>query len=259
MKSLLFFMPVMLPGYSFLTNALASAEPTTMTRILAIETATEACSVALLLEDEVQERFEIAPRQHAALLLPFVESLLAAAGLGLNRLDAIAFGCGPGSFTGLRIAAGMTQGLAFGADLPVVPVSTLAALAQGTVTQHGVQAVLAALDARMKEVYWGAFRCDTRGLVEPLGGEAVCAPQRVRVPTPDHWVGAGSGWDSYADVLATQCCIASADIYWNLNPHAADVARLAVDVFRQGRAVSAQQAIPVYLRNNVADKPRPKV
>ena len=179
-----------------------------MTRILAIETATEACSVALLLEDEVQERFEIAPRQHAALLLPFVESLLASAAIGLDRLDAIAFGCGPGSFTGLRIAAGMTQGLAFGANLPVVPVSTLAALAQGTVVQHGVRAVLAALDARMKEVYWGAFRCDDTGLVEPLGGEAVSVPQRVRVPAADHWVGAGSGWDSYADVLATRCAMA---------------------------------------------------
>jgi len=230
-----------------------------MTRILAIEAATEACSVALLLEDEVQERFEIAPRQHAALLLPFVKSLLAAAGLGLARLDAVAFGCGPGSFTGLRIAAGVTQGLAFGADLPVVPVSTLAALAQGTVAQQGAKAVLAALDARMKEVYWGAFRCDDNGLVEPLGGEAVCVPQRVRLPTPDHWVGAGSGWDSYAEVLATQCCMASADIFRNQRPHAADVARLAARAFRQGKAVSAEQAVPVYLRDNVADKPRPKV
>jgi tRNA threonylcarbamoyladenosine biosynthesis protein TsaB len=230
-----------------------------MTRILAIETATEACSVALLLEDEVRERFEVAPRQHAALLLPFVESLLAAAGLALTGLDAVAFGRGPGSFTGLRIAAGITQGLAFGADLPVVPVSTLAALAQGTVGAHGAKAVLAALDARMKEVYWGAFRCNDSGLVDPLGGEVVCTPQRVRVPTPDHWVGSGSGWDSYADVLATQCSMASADIYRNQKPHAADLARLAARAFRQGNAVPAEQAIPVYLRDNVADRPGSKV
>jgi len=230
-----------------------------MVRILAIETATEACSVALLLEDEVRERFEIAPRQHAALLLPFVESLLAAADIDLTGLDSIAFGCGPGSFTGLRIAAGVTQGLAFGADLPVVPVSTLAALAQGTVRQRGARAVLAALDARMKEVYWGAFRCDDSGLVDRLGGELVCSPHRVEVPTKDHWVAAGSGWDSYADVLATRCSMASADIYRNQQPHAADVARLAARSFAQGQTVAAEQAIPVYLRNNVADKPGPKV
>jgi tRNA threonylcarbamoyladenosine biosynthesis protein TsaB len=229
-----------------------------MSSILAIETATEACSVALLLDDEVQERFEIAPRQHAALLLPFVESLLAAAGLGVNRLDAIGFGCGPGSFTGLRIAAGVTQGLAFGADLPVIPVSTLAALAQGTIRQQGARAVLAALDARMQEVYWGAFRCDDNGLVDPLGGEAVCAPQRVRVPTPGPWVGAGSGWASYGEVLVTQCRMASADIYPDQKPHAADVARLAVESFRLGNALSAEQAVPVYLRDNVAAHPRQK-
>jgi tRNA threonylcarbamoyladenosine biosynthesis protein TsaB len=230
-----------------------------MTRILAIETATEACSVALLLQDEVQERFEIAPRQHASLLLPFVESLLAAAGTELNRLDALAFGCGPGSFTGLRIAAGMTQGLAFGADLPVVPVSTLAALAQGTGAATGARAVLAALDARMQEVYWGAFRCDDNGLVEAAGAEVVCRPQAVEVPARDHWVGAGSGWDSYAEVLAGRCSVASADIYPDHKPHAADVARLAARALARGQTVSADEAIPVYLRDDVADKPKPKV
>lgn len=230
-----------------------------MTRILAIETATEACSVALLLQDEVQERFEIAPRQHASLLLPFVESLLAAAGIELNRLDALAFGCGPGSFTGLRIAAGMTQGLAFGADLPVVPVSTLAALAQGTVAATGAEAVLAALDARMQEVYFGAFRCDDNGLVDPVGGEVVCRPQAVEVPARDHWVGAGSGWDSYAEVLAARCSVVSADIHRDQKPHAADVARLAARALARGQIVSADEAIPVYLRDDVADKPKPKV
>ena len=226
-----------------------------MTNRLAIETATEACSVALLVEGEVEERYEVAPRQHAVLLLPFVESVLATAGLGLGELDAIAFGCGPGSFTGLRIAAGMTQGLAFGADLPVVPVSTLAALAQGTVGQHGAKAVLAVLDARMKEVYWGAFRCNHDGLVDALGAEAVSSPQQVRVPTADPWSGAGSGWDRYADVLAKRCALTPADIFPDQKPHASDVARLAVRAFEQGMAVAAEQAIPVYLRDKVADRP----
>ncbi len=230
-----------------------------MTRILAIETATEACSAALLVGNEVQERFEIAPRQHGYLLLPFVESLLAAGGIALNRLDAIAFGCGPGSFTGLRIAAGMTQGLAFGADLPVVPVSTLAALAQGTITADRAEGVLAALDARMQEVYWGAYRCGDDGLAEPLGREMVCRPQAVRVPAPGHWVGAGSGWDSYAEVLAARCCVAPQDVHLDRRPHAADVARLAARALACGDTVSAERAIPTYLRDDVADKPKPKI
>ncbi len=230
-----------------------------MPRILAIETATEACSVALLQNGDLEERYEVAPRRHAALLLPAVESLLTTAGLTLNGLDALAFGCGPGSFTGLRIAAGVTQGLAFGADLPVVPVSTLAALAQGTVEQQGVDAVLAALDARMNEVYWGAFRCDETGLVCPLGEEVVCLPQRVPVPAAGHWVGAGSGWEKYADVLAPRCAVASEDIYRDQKPHAADVARLAARAFRQGNVVSAEQAVPVYLRDNIASKPGSQV
>ena len=120
------------------------------------------------------------------------------------------------------------------------------------------EGVLAALDARMQEVYWGAFRCDDNGLVDPLGGEAVCAPQRVRVPTPGHWVGAGSGWASYGEVLVTQCRMESADIYPDQKPHAADVARLAAESFRLGNAVSAEQAVPVYLRDNVAVHPGQK-
>lgn len=226
-----------------------------MLRVLAIETATEACSVALLLGHEVQERFEIAPRRHAALLLPFANALLADAGVSVRQLDAIAFGRGPGSFTGLRIAAGMAQGMAFGAGLPVVPVSTLAALAQGAVHAHGVQQVLAALDARMQEVYWGAYRCAAGGLVEALGEEMVSTPAQVALPAGGRWSGAGSGWASYAQLLVPRCGIASADIHADQQPHAGDVARLAAAVFERTGGVPAQEAIPVYLRDRVADKP----
>jgi len=226
-----------------------------MLRILAIETATEACSAALLLGDEVQERFEIVPRRHAALLLPFADALLADAGLVVQQLDAIAFGRGPGSFTGLRIAAGMAQGMAFGAALPLVPVSTLAALAQGAVQEHGVQQVLAALDARMQEVYWGAYRCAAGGLVEALGDEAVSAPTQVVVPHGRNWSGAGSGWASYAQLLAARCGVAAQHIHADQQPHAADVARLAAAAFAAGAGVPPQQGIPVYLRDKVADKP----
>ncbi|GMQ83969.1 MAG: tRNA (adenosine(37)-N6)-threonylcarbamoyltransferase complex dimerization subunit type 1 TsaB [Gammaproteobacteria bacterium] len=230
-----------------------------MTRILAIEAATEACSAALLIDDTVHERFEVAPRQHVALMLPFVEALLSDAGTSLGQLDAVAFGRGPGSFTGVRIAAGITQGIAFGADLPVIPVSTLAALAQGAVREHGAAAVLAALDARMQEVYWGAFRSDAKGLVESVNEECVCAPENVECPQQDGWVGAGSGWDRYAGILAPRCSISATGIYAKQQPHAADVARLAARAFAQGEVLAPEQALPVYLRDNVAHKPKPKV
>nr|WP_207891954.1 tRNA (adenosine(37)-N6)-threonylcarbamoyltransferase complex dimerization subunit type 1 TsaB [Thiogranum longum] len=228
-------------------------------RLLAIETAGEACSVALYQGGEVTERFEIAPRRHAALVLPWAEALMADAGIALSQLDAIAFGRGPGSFTGLRIAAGVTQGLAFGADVPVVPVSTLAALAYGAHVASGKANILAAVDARMKEVYWGAYRFDGRGNAELIGEECVCAPDLVPLPAGDDWYGAGSGWESYVDVLSGQCGLPEADNLSDWQSHAADVARLASVLYQAGEMVSPELASPVYLRNNVADKPKPKV
>lgn len=228
----------------------------TDTRLLAIETATDACSAALLIGSDVSERFEIAPRRHAALLLPFVDSLLADAGLAIVELDAIAFGRGPGSFTGLRIAAGMAQGLAFGADLPVLPVSTLAALAQGCVRECGAQAVLAALDARMQEVYFGAFRVAADGLVAAVGEEVVCAPTAISVPPGGDWYTAGDGWLSYSEAMHAQLSRPPAGRLDSARPHAADLARLAAVLWQQGGGVPAEQAAPVYLRNHVADKPK---
>jgi len=229
-----------------------------MLRLLAIETATEACSVALYQEGEVTERFEIAPRRHAELVLPWVEVLVADAGITLRQLDAIAFGRGPGSFTGLRIAAGITQGLAFGADLPVVPVSTLAALAYGAHVASAKANILAALDARMKEVYWGAYRFDAEGHATRVGDEHVCFPDAVPLPDGKDWFGAGSGWESYADALSERCALPDATYLSDWQPHAADVARLAVMQFQAGETISPEQARPVYLRDNVADKPKPK-
>jgi tRNA threonylcarbamoyladenosine biosynthesis protein TsaB len=226
-----------------------------MVRILAIETATEVCSVALLLDEEVLERLEVAPRRHAALVLPFAEALLADAGLRLQQLDAIAFGRGPGSFTGLRIAAGMAQGMAFGSELPVLPVSTLAALAQATVRERGRAAVLAALDARMHEVYWGAYRRAGNGLVEAVGEERVMPPVQVDKPAGGDWCGAGSGWASYGEALSSRCNLAGADIYADQRPRAADVARLAAAQWVRSGAVAAERAVPVYLRDKVAHKP----
>lgn len=230
-----------------------------MLRLLAIEAATETCSVALYQDGEIIERFEHAPRRHAALLLPWVEAMTAEAGISLAQLDAIAFGRGPGSFTGLRIAAGVTQGLAFGAGVPVVPVSTLAALARGAREASGQAKILAALDARMKEVYWGAYQFDADGNAVLAGEEHVCLPDAVPVSEGEGWFGAGSGWASYGDVLAERCGLPVTACLPDWQPHAADVARLAVIEFQSGQAIPPEQASPIYLRDNVADKPKPKV
>lgn len=229
-----------------------------MQRLLAIETATEACSAALLLGDDIQERFEIAPQQHAQLILPMAESLLADAGVTLKQLDAVAFGRGPGSFTGVRIAAGVIQGIAFGADLPVVPVSSLAAMAQSVVDVGSGDKVLAAFDARMGQVYWGAYVRRDDGLIELQGEECVCAPEQVPLMDADEWVGAGSGWQRYADVLRERLGSAIHAMDTAAQPHASGVAKLGLQGFMQGQTVAAELARPVYLRNEVAKKPTVK-
>jgi tRNA threonylcarbamoyladenosine biosynthesis protein TsaB len=226
------------------------------TRILAIETATSACSAALLVEGEIRERYALAPRQHATLILPMIESLLVEAGITVAQLDAIAFGRGPGSFTGVRIAASVVQGIAFAADRPVVPVSTLAALALGGQRETGQARVLAALDARKDEVYWGSYLYTDDGTLELQGEEVVCAPAAIALPVAGDWIGVGSGWDSYGPLLLQRLGERVVRMVPDLEPRAADVARLSLDAFLQGRTVAPEQAIPVYLRNNVADVKR---
>jgi tRNA threonylcarbamoyladenosine biosynthesis protein TsaB len=225
-----------------------------MTRILAIETATEACSAALLQDGAVLERFELAPQGHARLILPMLDSLLSEAGVSLGQLDALAFGRGPGSFTGVRIAAGVIQGIAFGADLPVVPVSSLAAMAQWLFETEGTERMLCAFDARMGQVYWGVYEVGANGLVCLRGDERVCNPDGIPDVTTGEWVGVGSGWASYGDQLAQAVGVEPVRRYPQAMPHAAAVARLALDEFTQGRAVTAEQAQPVYLRDRVAEK-----
>jgi tRNA threonylcarbamoyladenosine biosynthesis protein TsaB len=222
--------------------------------ILAVETATEACSAALLADGQLIERYRLAPREHNRLILPMVEAVLAEAGLGLRQLDALAFGRGPGSFTGVRIAAGVAQGIAYGADLPVIPVSTLAALADDALAETGLDCALACIDARMGEVYWGVYRRGGEGYPELWGEEAVLPADLAPCPEDARGVGAGSGWATYGAALRERLGSGVAAVLADRFPRAGIVARLGAEAFRQGRALPPEQAQPVYLRDNVAKK-----
>lgn len=218
-------------------------------KLLALDTATEACSVALNLNGEVIERFALSPRRHSRDLLPMVESILADAGLSLKQLDALAFGRGPGAFTGLRVATAMVQGLAFAVDLPVLPISTLAALAQQGLREQQVSHVLSAIDARMNEVYWGAFIAKD-GLMTPLASETVAMPENVTQPAVQtKWFGIGTGW-AFRERMAVTVTSCQTQAW----PHAQDIAILASADLKQGKALPAEQAMPVYLRDKVALK-----
>jgi len=221
-------------------------------RLLAIETATEACSVALCLGTDLLERSELAPRAHAELLLPWIGELLAEGGVRLADLDALAFSRGPGSFTSLRIGIGVAQGLAWGAGIGVVPVSTLQATAQA-VAGENLRAAIVALDARMDEVYCGAFRLDQHGLMQPAGGERVCAPQEVTQMESRGWSGVGNGFGRYSVLEAFAGRLES--VHAEAWPQAAAMIPLALDWLARNDPLPAHRAQPVYIRDEVAQKP----
>ena len=234
-------------------------------KLLALDTASGQCSAALLLDDVLLTREVATSREHAKLILPMVQSLLAEAALGLTGLDGIAFGRGPGSFTGLRIAASVTQGLAFGADLPVLPVSDLRALAlqaQRLIpVAHVPPRILACMDARMQEVYWALFEIAPDGQI----GEAieqVTAPAALIAEAIPHrataggWLAAGRGLEAYGVELAV-IGLAQAHLLPLAEPRAQEVALLGAAQLRAGGALPAERAIPVYLRDQVAHPPRP--
>lgn len=227
-------------------------------KLLALDTATEACSAALFIDGEIISRYVLAPREHAHTIIPMMDELMAEAELSLSQLDAIAFGRGPGSFTGVRVAASLTQGVAYGAGLPVVPVSTLASLAQAAIEEEGSSLVLAAIDARMQEVYWGEYRKDANGYALLTGQEQVIPPGQVPVPDETAYTGIGSGWQTYADELGQRLGPVVSDTLPEALPQARYVARLAALYFEQGLTVTAPEALPVYLRDNVAKKPSRK-
>jgi tRNA threonylcarbamoyladenosine biosynthesis protein TsaB len=218
---------------------------------LAIETATETCSVALEAGGQLWQRYEHAPRRHADLLLPWIQELLREAGVKFSDLDVIAFTQGPGSFTSLRIGIGVVQGLAWASNCPVVPVSSLAATAQ-MVASDGFSSVLVALDARMGEVFTGLYRIDSDGIMQLDGVEQVCPPGAVQVPPGDDVMGVGIGFDRYTDLCPQRDQLAEvkADVW----PHAQAVLTLAKAWLLNNEPLAAELAQPVYLRDNVAIK-----
>jgi len=224
-------------------------------KILAIDTATEACSVALLSDDAVEakidEVFEIIPRQHTERVLPMVDSVLHKAGVSLSQLDALAFNCGPGSFTGVRVGTSVAQGLAFSVNLPVIPVSSLAALAQLAFREGQHQQVLSSIDARMNEMYWACYQ-EKNGLMTLLGEERVNKVKNIEVE--GNWHCLGSGWDTFQTELKESKSVSITSSSLACFPHAQDIAVLAADFYKKEMTVKAEDAIPTYVRNEVTWK-----
>lgn len=222
-------------------------------KVLAIDTTEEGCSAALYLDGEISARFEHVPRRHSELIMPMMDHLLAEAGLRPGQLDGLAFARGPGSFTGIRIASAVIQGIALATDLPVTPISSLLALAERARRELGGKRVLAAFDARMSELYWAACELGDDGLMQPCGQEHVLPAGEVPVPEGEDWLGVGSGWRAYGEALADRMpgVAIHPDEFWN---HAWDVATLGAAMLGEGKGVGAEQALPVYLRDQVAWK-----
>jgi tRNA threonylcarbamoyladenosine biosynthesis protein TsaB len=219
-----------------------------MPTILAIETSAELASCALLVNDAVIARATAGVRSHSQSILPMVQELLREAGIALADCDAIAFGAGPGSFTGVRTACGVAQGLAYGANLPVLPMVTLAAMAESCRARCGATEVLTVLDARMGEVYWAQYRFD--GAWREVVAPTLSAPQAVAPLAVAGLQACGNGFEAYVAAFAGQAFAAGAMA--DIVPHAREMAPLAVGALAAGEGVPAAQAQPIYLRNKIA-------
>jgi len=213
--------------------------------LLAIDTTTDACLVALQAEGQRFERRRIAPRQHAALVLPMVDELFTEAAMPLSDIAVIAFAAGPGSFTGLRIAAAITQGLAFGADVAVLPLSSLQIVAQSVYAEHGVGQLIVAENAHMGEMYWNCYRLDG-ALMQATQPDQLISPEAFALPAGEDWHMVGSAWDVYGELLAG--ARGKFRLIDDAYPSASALLDLACGSVRQGALKSARQALPVYLR-----------
>lgn len=226
-------------------------------KVIALETSTPWCSVALYRDGEILDRIEEAGQRHSELLLPMLDELLRGAGETIGGMDGIAFGAGPGSFTGLRIACGVAQGMAMGTGLPLAPVCTLTALAEAS----GRSQVLACLDARMSELYAAAYRRAGQGW-ETVVAPVLCKPESSPDLPGTGWYGAGSGFAVMGDALRARYGAALAGSDATLVPHAREIARLGAALLAQGGGVSPENAAPLYVRDKVAlrtDERRPRL
>jgi tRNA threonylcarbamoyladenosine biosynthesis protein TsaB len=222
--------------------------------ILAIDAATEACSVALSVDGQSYSSFVVCPQQHSQRLLPMIDDILKQAGIELDEVDYLAYGQGPGSFTGIRIATGVMQGLAMGANIPVVGVSTLATMAQQAITEFGVTEVVAAIDARMNEVYMASY-VNNDGVAKSQNAEQVLPPNEALAafsPNPK-LCAVGTGWTAYTELSGLDI-----DYYPQiLYPNALHMLTLAETAIANGQTVPVEQAQPTYLRDKVTWKKLP--
>ncbi len=225
---------------------------------LAIDASTEACSVALQINDKIYSRYEMCPQSHSLRLLPMVDEVLKEAGCKLHQLDGLIYGQGPGSFTGVRIGIGVAQGLGYSANLKLVGVSTLQTLAQLAFINEKQTQVIAAIDARMSEVYNGYFELDENNLMQPKINEAVTPPKELKdrlLAITQQAYGVGSGWDAYADDLSLLKTNSGSPQV--LFPDAKAMLELGINSFKNGESVLPENAQPVYVRDTVSWKKLP--
>lgn len=218
-------------------------------KILSIDSSTEMCSVALKIDDAIYSYERMSSRQHTRVILSLIIKVLAEGKISVNHLDAIAFGSGPGTFKGIRLAAGITQGLAYGANLPVIPISTLAVIAQGAFRAFNNRKIIPCLDACMGQIYWGAYEVNNKNLVVPVREDVVIVPDKVIQPQGNNWMGIGDGWMTYLNVLKDRVGNTVADIHFSFRITATDLLTLAIDEFNQGNLYDPDQAFPAYLRS----------
>ena len=218
--------------------------------LLALDTSTDACTVALRVDDQLYIDHRVAAQQHGTLLLPMLDTLMKKADLNARQLDALVYGRGPGSFTGVRIGVACAQGIALGADIGVVGVSTLNSIAQGVYRLHGDTSVAVSMDARMDEVYFCEYHLDDNGLMQAAGEEQIGAPNTVMKSDSACW--AGSGAERYQRYLVDNECVCAEHIHKGGLPQAVDLLELGAVSVLQGQLQAPESASPVYLRNKVA-------